>query len=147
MNDDPVKNNQPHVLSATSLIGDEVRTPEGEHLGAIKELVIDLETGQVAYAVLAVSAFLGLNEKLFALPWAAIAVDTEHRCVLLNVDKEWLRVAAGFDRHTWPLRADHRFIPALYERRHPLPSDDRDELISYAHENASKGTRHPHQTR
>lgn len=99
----------PRVLSATSLIGSEVRNPEGEHLGSIIELMIDMETGHVAYAVLAVGGFLGLGEKLFALPW--IAFDDYF---MLDVDKQWLKAAAGFDKHHWPETADRRFVHNRY---------------------------------
>jgi sporulation protein YlmC with PRC-barrel domain len=119
---------QPRVLSATSLIGSEVRNPKGEHLGTIIELMLDVDTGQVAYAVLAVGEFLGLGEKLFALPWIALAVDTKRRCFLLDVDKEWLKSAAGFHRHAWPEMPDRRFVHNHYGHVGAVRHDEPDAV-------------------
>ncbi len=110
-----MKNNRSSVLSATSLIGEAVRTPEGEHLGKIKDVMIDLNTGNVAYVVL--SVLLGFQEKLFALPWAVLVIDMEYRCMLLNVEKGWFEEAAGFDEDNWPQIADRRFLHALSRSR------------------------------
>jgi len=124
------KHKNPRVLSATSLIGDAVKSPRGEHLGTIQEMMIDLNTGHVAYAVLAVGGFLGLGAKHFALPWAALAIDPKRRCFLLDVDKAWLRVASGFDKHDWPETADRRFIRALYgQYGHSPEKVDSDAMI------------------
>ncbi len=70
-------NEYPQVLSASTIIGDKVLNPAGEQLGIIKELMIDLDEGNVAYAVLSFGGFLGMGDKLFAIPWEALALDTE----------------------------------------------------------------------
>jgi sporulation protein YlmC with PRC-barrel domain len=41
----------------------------GEHLGKIEDLIIDLENGRIAYAVLSFGGFLDLRNKLFGIPW------------------------------------------------------------------------------
>ena len=102
------KESRPDVLSATSLIGDRVTNPAGEYLGKIEELMIDLDSGRVAYAVLSFGGFLGtgLGDKLFALPFQALKLDAEHECFVLDVDPEKLRKAPGFDKDHWPSTAD-----------------------------------------
>jgi sporulation protein YlmC with PRC-barrel domain len=67
----------PRVLSASTLEGDKVTNAEGENLGEVKELMIDLESGRVAYAVLEFGGFLGLGDKLFAVPWEAFDGGTQ----------------------------------------------------------------------
>ncbi|HSM71259.1 MAG TPA: PRC-barrel domain-containing protein [Anaerolineales bacterium] len=97
----------PHVLSATTIIDDKVVNPEGEELGSIKELMIDMDKGQVNYAVLSFGGFLGLGDKLFAIPWEALTLNREDHSFILNVDKERLENAPGFDQDNWPDEAQY----------------------------------------
>lgn len=96
----------PKVLSAHTLMGDPVRNPEGERLGDLKELMIDLDSGRVRYAVLSFGGFLGLGDKLFAMPWSVLRVDTEKREIVLDVPKEAFENAPGFDKSDWPSTAE-----------------------------------------
>jgi sporulation protein YlmC with PRC-barrel domain/Cu/Ag efflux protein CusF len=88
---------------ASEMIGTEVENPQGENLGKIEEIVIDPVDNSVAYAVLSFGGFLGLGEKYFAIPWRAL----QHRgeggeTVVLDVDKERLENAPGFNKNDWP---------------------------------------------
>ena len=94
------------VLSASTLKGDKVVNEKGEQLGTIDELMINLESGRIAYAVLSFGGFLGMGDKLFAIPWSALRVDTEEKRLVLNVPKEKLEKAPGFDPENWPDMAD-----------------------------------------
>ena len=100
-------NKYPQVLSATTMIGDKVTSTEGEELGELKELMIDLDNGRVSYAVLSFGGFLGLGDKLFAIPWDALTIDTEKHAFILAVDKEVLKNAPGFDKDHWPENAQY----------------------------------------
>ena len=64
--------NDPDFLSASTLKGDKVVNRAGEDLGKIEELMIDLRDGRIAFAVLSFGGFLGMGDKLFAIPWQAI---------------------------------------------------------------------------
>ena len=94
------------VLSAQSLIGDEVRNLENQMLGRIEDIMIDVPTGRVAYAVLSFGGIMGMGDKLFALPWQGLRVDDRRRQVIVDVDKTHLRQAPGFDKNDWPDMAD-----------------------------------------
>ena len=93
---------KPRVLSASTLSGDPVRNPRGEDLGKVEDLMIDLEAGRIAYAVLSFGGVFGVGDKLFAVPWKAMTVDTDRHCFLLDVPKERLKNAPGFDKDNWP---------------------------------------------
>ena len=92
----------PALMGADTLIGDSVVNGQEENLGDIKEIMLDMRTGQVAYAVLAFGGFLGMGEKLFAVPWQALHLDTVNKRFVLNVDKQRLSSAPGFDPDAWP---------------------------------------------
>jgi sporulation protein YlmC with PRC-barrel domain len=94
------------VLSASTLNGDDVYNMKGEKLGSIKELMLDIENGKVCYAVLSFGGFLSLGEKLFAVPWSALKVDTKNKRFVMDVDEERLKNAPGFDADNWPNMAD-----------------------------------------
>jgi sporulation protein YlmC with PRC-barrel domain len=94
------------VLSASSLAGDRVRNNAGEDLGKIEEIMIDIHSGRVAYAVLSFGGFLGMGNKLFAVPWHALAVDLSNHEFVLDVSRETLENAPGFDKSDWPDMAD-----------------------------------------
>lgn len=96
----------PALMGADTLIGDSVVNAQEEDLGDIKEIMLDMQTGQVAYAVLAFGGFLGMGEKLFAVPWQALHLDTANHRMVLNVEKERLKNAPGFDKDAWPDMAD-----------------------------------------
>ena len=102
------------LLSASSLIGNDVENPQGEDLGTIKDLMIDTGTGQVEYYVLSFGGFLGMGNKLLAIPPQAISIDTEEEECVLNVDKETLKDAPGFDEDNWPNMADQSFRESVY---------------------------------
>jgi len=103
------------VMSASSLIGDKVVNTQGEDLGKIEEFMIDLNSGCVAYAVLSFGGFLGLGDKLFAIPIQALSLDEDRKCFILNVDKEKLQKASGFDKSNWPDMADQTWSRQLYD--------------------------------
>jgi sporulation protein YlmC with PRC-barrel domain len=107
--------NAPHFLSASTLTGDAVKNLKGESLGDLKDIMIDTDNGTIAYGVLSFGGVLGLGEKLFAVPWEAIKVDGENEELILNVEKEQLKDAPGFDKDNWPNFADTRFATQVRE--------------------------------
>lgn len=90
------------TLSASTLIGDTVRDTQGQELGDIKEIMLDVRSGRIAYAVLDMGGFLGFGNKLFAMPWAMLTLDADDHQFVLNVSKERLENAPGFDQDNWP---------------------------------------------
>ncbi len=101
-------------LSATSLIGDQVRNAAGEDLGQIEDLMIDLQEGSVSYAVLSFGGFLGIGSKLFAVPLEAMVVDPDEHELVLDINRERLEHAPGFDKDNWPDGSDHDWTAAVY---------------------------------
>ncbi len=96
----------PRLMGADTLIGNEVYNQAEEDLGEIKEIMLDTTDGTVRYAVLSFGGVLGIGDKLFAIPWKALTLDTENKRFILNVDKDRLETAPGFDKDNWPNMAD-----------------------------------------
>jgi sporulation protein YlmC with PRC-barrel domain len=110
----------PEIMAASTLEGNDVVNYQDQDLGKIKEIMIDVPSGRVAYAVLSSGGFLGLGDKLFAIPWAALSLDTDRKCFILDVDAERLKNAPGFDKDHWPTMADPTWatqVHAYYGQR------------------------------
>ena len=105
---------RPVALSASTLIGDKVINHKNEDLGKIEDIMITLESGCVDYAVLSYGGFLGMGDKLFAVPWNAMTLDTEKHCFILNASKESLKNAPGFDKDNWPDTHDRVWQEKVY---------------------------------
>jgi sporulation protein YlmC with PRC-barrel domain len=90
------------TLSATTLIGDNVKNSKGEDLGSVKDIMMDVDRGKIAYAVVSYGGILGLGDKLFAVPWNALRLDESEHSFVFDVDKETLKNAEGFDKDHWP---------------------------------------------
>jgi sporulation protein YlmC with PRC-barrel domain len=97
----------PFVLSASTMENDKFVNPRGEDLGNIEELMIDVNSGRVAYAVLSFGGILGIGDKLFAIPWDALKLDPDNKRFVLDVDKQTLEDAPGFDKDNWPKTTQH----------------------------------------
>ena len=106
----------PKLLSSSSIEGTNVKNLEGESIGEIKDLMIDWEHGSVAYAVLSFGGFMGFGEKLFAIPLESFQFNTDHLegKIVLNVNKEQLENAPGFDKDNWPQNPDYTFIDSVH---------------------------------
>jgi sporulation protein YlmC with PRC-barrel domain len=119
---------QPTSLSASTLTGDNVRNLDGDKLGHLEEIVIDLDTGRVNYAVLSSGGLLGLGDKLFAVPWDLLTVDTENKEVVVDVSKETLENAPGFDKDNWPDLHDRTWVSEVYRYYGREPYWEQDAL-------------------
>jgi sporulation protein YlmC with PRC-barrel domain len=109
------------VLSAGTLAGDSVKNSAGEDLGKVDEIMIDIPSGQVAYAVLSFGGFLRMGNKLFAVPWSALRLDEDEKCFILDVDKSTLESAPGFDKENWPDMADTAWGARIFKHYGATP--------------------------
>jgi len=103
------------VVAASTLTGDRVRNAEGDALGTIDEIMLDPESGRVVYAVLSYGGFLGIGDKLFAVPWEALQTSANDGEFILDADPKVLESAPGFDKDNWPDMADESFGSAVYK--------------------------------
>jgi len=104
----------PGLMGADTLVGNDVYNLNDEDIGDIKEIMLDMKSGKVGYAVLSYGGFLGMGDKLFAVPWNALTLDTKHKRFLLNVEKDRLKDAPGFDKEHWPDMADQSWARQIH---------------------------------
>lgn len=103
---------------ASALKGHAIVNRAGETLGEVEDIVLDVQRGCIAYVVMGSGGFLGIGEKLFAIPWSALTLDGERPAFLIDADKSTFDNAPGFDAE-WPTQlhggeAWHRDVHAFY---------------------------------
>ena len=104
----------PDVMAADTLEGDKVYTTDGDDVGKIKDIMLDVRSGRIAYAVLSSGGLLGIGDKLLAIPWSALTLDTERKCFLLSVSSERIKNAPGFDKDHWPAMVDREWATDIH---------------------------------
>lgn len=104
----------PALMGSSSINGNDVYNRKDESLGNIKEIMLDMHTGRVGYAVLSFGGFLGMGDKLFAVPWSALTLDTVNKRFVLDVEKTRLESAPGFDKDSWPNMADATWANSIH---------------------------------
>jgi sporulation protein YlmC with PRC-barrel domain len=116
----------PEVMDAATLSGDSVVNSSGEDLGKIEAIMLDVSGGRIAYAVLSFGGFLGVGSKYFAIPWSALALDAGEQRFILNIAKDRLENAPGFDKDHWPSMADRDWATQVHQYYDVAPYWDDD---------------------
>ena len=109
------------ILSASALFGNTVITKEEERLGKIEDIMIDLDYGRIAFAVLSFGGLLGSGDRLLAIPWDVLSRDSKGEQFILDVNKERLKNAPSFDKDRWPQMTDRRWSHDVYSYYHRRP--------------------------
>lgn len=94
---------------ASKIIGTDVRNSKGEKIGDVKDIVLD-KNGGVAYAVVSTGGFLGIGDRLHAVPWQSLQMNASGKDhYILDIDKARLSKVPGFSSKSWPNFADDRW--------------------------------------
>ena len=113
------------VMDSAKIIGCKVENPKGENLGKIESLMLDLSEGRILYAVLSFGGFLGMGDKLFPVPVDAVSFRVDEKGNLdrgiLDVDKDTLKNAPGYDRNELPDWADRTYASRVYSHYGSTP--------------------------
>ncbi|WP_042290534.1 PRC-barrel domain-containing protein [Paraburkholderia mimosarum] len=120
----------PEVMAASTLDGDRVLSSDGDEVGKVKEIMLDVKAGRIAYMVMSSGGFPGIGEKLFAVPWNALVLDVDRKCFVIALNAERMKDAPGFDKDHWPSMADPAWSGSVhqYYGRKPYWSDDTTSL-------------------
>lgn len=85
---------------ASKIMGMEVKNREDERVGRVKDIVIDVRSGKVAYAVLA-TGFMG-SGKLIAVPLDALTLQPGAKNFVIDAPRDRIDAAPGFADNDWP---------------------------------------------
>jgi sporulation protein YlmC with PRC-barrel domain len=109
------------TLAASTLQGDRVVDPQGRDVGRVEAIMLDVQLGRVAYVVLSFGGFLGIGDKLFAVPWSSLVVDEHNKRFVVDLTKEQLEKAPGFDKNHWPDLSDLDYAVGVYRHYNAAP--------------------------
>lgn len=120
----------PEVMAASTLDGTKVVTADGEHVGKISDIMLDVRDGRIAYAVLSEGGFLGMGTTLHAIPWSALTLNVDEKVLLVNLMADEIKNAPGFDKDHWPSMADPQWGASVhqYYRQQPYWDATRDAV-------------------
>src|ERR1700730_17714275 len=104
----------PDIMAAAPLDGNKVMSSDGEHVGKISEIMLDVRGGRIAYAVLSEGGFLGMGTNLHAIPWSALTLDTNAKCFVVGIAEQRLKDDPGFDNDNGPTMANQKWEAATY---------------------------------
>jgi sporulation protein YlmC with PRC-barrel domain len=122
----------PDIMAAATLDGNKVMSADGEHVGKISDIMLDVRGGRIAYAVLSEGGFLGMGSKLHAIPWSALVLDTAEKCFYVDISAQRLKDDPGFDKDHWPSMAEATWGTSThsYYNRQPYWSTTKDVVDS-----------------
>ncbi len=97
------------LVSSADVTGTEVYGRGGAHIGSIDHLMIDKQSGKVAYAVMGFGGFLGLGEDHHPVPWSKLHYDPEKNGFVTDITEEEVKGA--------PARHDGWYADRDWERQ------------------------------
>jgi sporulation protein YlmC with PRC-barrel domain len=111
----------PHIMAANSLDDNKVYSADDVDVGSIKDIMLDVSSGRIAYAVLSSGGFLGIGGKFLAVPWNALTLDTDRKAFILNIPADVVKNAPGFDKDHWPTFADTEWATSVHSHYKTQP--------------------------
>ena len=125
------------LLSASALKGSRVGNFAGEDLGKVDDLVVDIGNGRFGYVIVSQGGFLGIGDKLIAVPWELFNVRPADHEFLLDIEKQMLLDAPSFERSQWPDMGDDAWAAMIHSHfaQKPYWNSDVTDAGDYAGDN------------
>lgn len=103
------------LIGADKVAGTPVYNAEGENLGSIHDIMIDKQTGRVAYAVMSFGGFLGMGEEYHPLPWETLKYDPGQGGYVVHLTREQLEGAPHFSEEEAPHWGDRAYEKRVHD--------------------------------
>lgn len=100
--------------SATLVFGAKISNQEGTKVGQIQDLIVDLKSGQVIYAIISLDDEMGIDDKYFPIPVKALKENPEREEIVLDIEESQLETAPSYTKQEWPREYDEEFINSVY---------------------------------
>jgi uncharacterized protein YegP (UPF0339 family) len=79
----------------------DVVNKKGDDMGQVQTFVVDMREGLIAFALVAFGGMLGITDKWFAMPWAALKWHPKTMRFILDMPEEVLKNAPGMHKDKW----------------------------------------------
>ncbi len=115
MNNSPSQTARLHsAAKASDIIGMTIYNYQDEKLGSVDDLAVDLESGRIVQVILSTGGFLGMGDRLSAVPPGALHHDAANKVLHLEANTEKLKGAPEFKKANWAEYSDSTHISAVY---------------------------------
>ena len=104
-----------NAFMVEKIIGSKVINMKGESIGKIEDLVVDIDSGRILYAVLESGGFLGIGDKLLPVPWQSLAALPSEGLFFLDQSKEQMEKAPAFDKNNLPNMGDRHWGEGIFK--------------------------------
>ena len=102
------------TAKASNLIGMTVNNYQGEKLGKVSDLAVDVESGRIVQVIISTGGFLGMGNTLTAVPPDALHQDAALKVLQLNIGKEKFKAAPKFDAAKWDEGTQSNRVSEVY---------------------------------
>lgn len=103
------------LIAGGQVSGTTVYNKAGEKLGSIEDIMIDKQSGRIAYAVLSFGGFLGLGHKHHPLPWSTLRYDQRLGGYVVDLDRSVLEGAPAYSNEEAPAWEDEAWTRRLHD--------------------------------
>ncbi len=103
------------LIAADKVQGTDVFNNAGDRLGSVHDLMIDKQTGQVAYAILSFGGFLGIGGSYHPLPWSLLRYNTNLGGYVVEIDENQLKDAPSYEAGSEPAWGDPAYEGKLHD--------------------------------
>jgi len=103
------------LISAEKVTGTNMYNTAGESLGEIEDVMIDKQSGRIAYAVMSFGGFLGIGERYHPLPWSTLKYDTRQNGYVVGLTKEQLEKAPTYAEGETPAWGDRAYEKRIHD--------------------------------
>jgi hypothetical protein len=104
-----------NLIASDKVQGTNVYNTAGENLGSIHDLMLDKPSGKVAYAIMSFGGFLGMGSQYHPLPWSVLKYDPNLGGYVVNLDKQELEGAPGYDADAEPTWGDRAYETKIHD--------------------------------
>lgn len=88
-------------VSSNKLERYDVIDKDGDDMGQVQTFVVDMQEGRIAFALVAFGGILGISDKWFALPWAALEWKPDKAKFVIDMDDSVLKNVPGMKKDKW----------------------------------------------
>jgi sporulation protein YlmC with PRC-barrel domain len=78
------------LIASNKVEGTAVYRPNGDKVGRIERVMIDKETGKVAYALMSFGGFMGIGRDYYPLPWSLLKFNSRLVGYEINISEQQL---------------------------------------------------------
>jgi len=106
-------------VRASKLLDQNLVTTGKDKIGDIEELAIDPRNARISYVVVSSGGFLGMGDKMHAIPWAAVKATPgtgkdAPEDLMVDVTKERLQKSPEFKKEEWVRMSEPAWMNELY---------------------------------